>query len=218
MVEALLINPRRVEQDLFATWQDFSQFSLGENGETFPRRRFFSLFFYIFRPTRLFNESTTARSLERKKTISLKYTRPGAGIFCVFVTSYISCFGTRLSGTAWHARRLRVRRSLSDRLTRKPLLDSVEHGRRTAQTVHDVNVDSENRSERGQSEDGRVESYGNERIGIDRESASSLLRVTLDRNKFIHRWIKIISSMCNSKFLRYNCQLYLVNFVEHKTE
>ena len=63
----------------------------------------------------------------------------------------------------------------------------MEHGRRTAQTVHDVNVDSENRSERGQSEDGRVESYGNERIGIDRESASSLLRVTLDRNKFIHR-------------------------------
>lgn len=62
---------------------------------------------------------------------------------------------------------VRLARSF-DRLIREPLLDSMQHGRWTAQTVHDVNVDSENRSARAQSEDGRVESYGN-RIEIDRE-------------------------------------------------
>lgn len=49
----------------------------------------------------------------------------------------------------------------------EPLLGLMQHGRWAAQTVHDVNVDGENRSERGQSEDGRIESYGN-RMEIDR--------------------------------------------------
>lgn len=99
-------------------------------------------------------------------SLCVKENIPLIFIFCsVYFTFRIHCFCTQLSQTVDSG--VRLARSF-DRLIREPLLDSMQHGRWTAQTVHDVNVDSENRSARAQSEDGRVESYGN-RIEIDRE-------------------------------------------------
>ena len=85
---------KQVEQDLFTTWQNFSQFFPRDGVKHFPRRRFFSFFlFFFFRPTRLF---TTAR---KKENNFVGAHSPECWCILRFVTSYISCFGTRLSWT-----------------------------------------------------------------------------------------------------------------------